>query len=174
MGNSPDSPSADAPVPGPEPFSRTHTFHPCTPEETAAIGREIAGSLRPGDVVGLRGDLGTGKSVLARAIAGALGVDESMPSPSYTLVEEYTGRYPVLHVDLYRLADEEEFAMLGLDESMEVSVSLIEWIDRAPGIEATAVVAVHLEIDPHNVECRHCSVGWRRRRVGGESKAWPR
>jgi tRNA threonylcarbamoyl adenosine modification protein YjeE len=142
------------------PFSRS--FHPCSPEETAAIGQEIAVHLRPGDVVGLRGELGTGKSVLARSIAGALGIDEAMPSPSYTLVEEYPGRIPVLHIDLYRLADEEEFAMLGLDEAMDTSVSLIEWIDRASHLAATAAVVIYLEIDGNDVDCRRCSVRWLR------------
>lgn len=153
--------SAERPQPGRQ-TPVTRTFHPCSPEETAGIGREIARSLRAGDVVGLRGDLGTGKSVLARSIAGALGIDEAMPSPSYTLVEEYQGRLPVLHIDLYRLSDEDEFAMLGLDEAMEGSVSLVEWVDRAPRLGATAAVTVTLRIDPGDADCRDCTVTWRR------------
>ena len=138
----------------PEVFGRHRV---CGEEQTAALGQHLAGHLRRGDVVCLFGELGTGKSVMARAIAAALGVAERMPSPTYTIVEEYAGSLPVLHVDLYRIADEDEFSMLGIDEALAESVSLIEWADRVPHLAASAAVRVYLAIadDP---DCRDVTI----------------
>jgi tRNA threonylcarbamoyl adenosine modification protein YjeE len=114
--------------------------------------------LTEGVIVCLLGDLGAGKSVLARAIAAALDVTDRMPSPTYTLVEEYSGRVPVLHIDLYRLGNEEEFEMLGIGEEMERSVSLVEWADRAPSLTARADITIRLKTDRSDSDCRLCTV----------------
>ena len=96
--------------------------------EMEALGTRIAGILQPGDCVFLMGDLGAGKSVLARAIARALGVEGAMPSPSFTLLAPHQGRVKVNHFDLYRLEEYGEFLAAGLDEAIaEDVVSLIEW-----------------------------------------------
>lgn len=101
-------------------------------EETKALGRRLGCLLKPGDCVLLRGDLGTGKSVLARSIASSLGVNEPMPSPTFVIMIPYEGRIPVRHFDLYRLSDPEEFYTAGLQEYMgEDGVSLIEWPEMA-------------------------------------------
>lgn len=134
------------------------TFLLCGVSETEHFGQSMAPMLTAGSVVCLQGELGTGKSVLSRAIAGALGVTDRMPSPTYTLVEEYIGRLPVLHIDLYRLGDEEEFDMLGITEQMDRSVSLVEWADRAPALFARADMAIRLSIDATNPEFRLCTV----------------
>ena len=102
--------------------------------ETAAIGRELAGSLTAGDVVLLVGDLGAGKTALVRGLAEGLGVDPNeVSSPTFTLVQEYRGgRLPLYHVDLYRLKAI-EVEDLGLDElTLEGGVTAIEWPDRLP------------------------------------------
>lgn len=114
----------------------------CSEEETRSLGAALAEGLGPGAIVCVQGQLGTGKSVLLRSCAAAMGVDEPMPSPSYTIVHEYRGRYPILHVDLYRLSGEEEFELLGIDEMMSGSVTLVEWPERAPGLAARATVFV--------------------------------
>lgn len=119
-----------------------------TPEDTTAIGAALAATLKPGDLVCLSGDLGTGKSVMARAIARKLGVSDRMPSPSYTIVEEYQGTVPVLHIDLYRLADEDEFFMLGIESAMAMAVSIVEWPERAPSLLTEATVRVSIAISP--------------------------
>jgi tRNA threonylcarbamoyladenosine biosynthesis protein TsaE len=99
---------------------------------TAALGARIAAMLRPGDLVALAGDLGAGKTTLARAILTALGVDETVPSPTFTLVQTYeTPRLPVSHYDLYRLKSANEMRELGLDEVLEDGAALVEWPERA-------------------------------------------
>jgi tRNA threonylcarbamoyladenosine biosynthesis protein TsaE len=139
-----------------------------TEEETEALAREIAATLYPGTIVGLVGGLGVGKSVFVRAAAAALGVTETMPSPSYTIVEEYRGEhpegitFPLLHIDLYRLAGEDEFALLGVDEEFARSVAFIEWIDRAPSTEESAEVIVTLELDTTDPDVRRITVTDRR------------
>ena len=97
-------------------------------EETYEFGRAIASLLSPGDSVLLKGDLGIGKSVLARGIARGLGVTQPMPSPSFTMMIPYMGKIPVYHYDLYRLNGIDEFYEAGLDENIgSDGVSLIEW-----------------------------------------------
>ena len=101
---------------------------------TAALGRRVAGVLRAGDVVCLEGDLGTGKSTLARACLQALaGAAITVPSPTFTLVQTYDfAQLSVGHVDLYRLAPGTSVDDLALDEALETGALLIEWPDRLP------------------------------------------
>jgi tRNA threonylcarbamoyladenosine biosynthesis protein TsaE len=108
--------------------------HSRSEEDTAAIGRELAGSLSAGDVVLLIGDLGAGKTALVRGLAEGLGVPAAdVSSPTFTLVQEYRGgRLPLFHVDLYRLDDPREIDDLGLDEIAEEGVLAIEWAERHP------------------------------------------
>ncbi len=100
---------------------------------TARLAEDIATAMRPGDVVALSGDLGTGKSVLARAAIRALAgqPDLSVPSPTFALRIEYPlDRFAVTHVDLYRLTGDREIDELGLDEALETGALIIEWPDR--------------------------------------------
>jgi tRNA threonylcarbamoyladenosine biosynthesis protein TsaE len=99
---------------------------------TAALGARIASGLAIGDVVALGGDLGAGKSTLARTILNALGFTGAIPSPTFTLVQTYeTERLIVRHYDLYRLENPREILELGLDEGLEDGAALIEWPERA-------------------------------------------
>jgi tRNA threonylcarbamoyl adenosine modification protein YjeE len=101
--------------------------------ETQALGARIAAGLRVGDAVALEGDLGAGKTTLARAILQALGVGEDVPSPSFTLVQHYeTGKLTVRHYDFYRIERPREIDELGLDEALDEGAALIEWPERAP------------------------------------------
>jgi len=95
--------------------------------QTRAIGAAIASVAEAGDVVVLTGDLGTGKTVLAQGIAAALGVDEPVVSPTFTLMREYEGRLPVRHLDVYRLDHVQEAIDLGLEELLDDGVVAIEW-----------------------------------------------
>jgi tRNA threonylcarbamoyladenosine biosynthesis protein TsaE len=101
-------------------------------DETFELGRRVGETLRPGDIILLRGDLGAGKSVLARGLARGLGIDCAMPSPTFTLMQPYEGRIPFYHFDLYRLDDPEEFYEAGLDEyAFGNGAAVIEWPDCA-------------------------------------------
>ena len=101
---------------------------------TAMLGARIAGHLRKGDAVALCGDLGAGKTTLARAILTSLGVGEHVPSPTFTLVQNYpTPGLSISHYDLYRLKNAGEMEELGLDEALEFGAALIEWPERAGG-----------------------------------------
>lgn len=106
-------------------------------DATAALGRAVAHRLdgRAGSVVYLQGDLGAGKTTLARALLGALGVTGAIRSPTYTLLEPYrAGRHEVIHLDLYRLRDAEELESLGLrDYAPERTLWLVEWPERGAG-----------------------------------------
>jgi tRNA threonylcarbamoyl adenosine modification protein YjeE len=115
---------------------------------TAALGAAIAGQLARGDAVLLRGDLGTGKTTLARAILTALGVEETVPSPTFTLVQAYdTPRLAVSHYDLYRLKRAAEMEELGLDEALEDGAALIEWPERAEDRLPADALTVYLQAD---------------------------
>ena len=105
-----------------------------TREDTQALGRRLAGSLRAGDVVLLTGEMGAGKSELARGVARGLGVASAVPSPSFTILNVYDeGRVPLYHFDWYRIGDVSELTDMGLDEYIGGDgVCLIEWHERAP------------------------------------------
>lgn len=101
------------------------------PDALALVGERIAQRLRPGDMVMLSGDLGAGKTTLARAILGALGHGGEVPSPTYMLVEPYPDLAPpILHADLYRLDPPVDAAALGFDEWLETGAILVEWPER--------------------------------------------
>jgi tRNA threonylcarbamoyladenosine biosynthesis protein TsaE len=101
---------------------------------TEAVGARLADVAEMGDVILLSGDLGAGKTSLARGFLAALGLEGEAPSPSFAIVQPYAPpevRMPVLHVDLYRIDDPAEIEELGLDEARYDSVLLIEWPERA-------------------------------------------
>jgi tRNA threonylcarbamoyladenosine biosynthesis protein TsaE len=104
------------------------------PDETATVrlGRRLAGVARPGDVFALAGDLGSGKTTLARAFIRALaGADEDVPSPTFTLAQSYDYDGGIIwHFDLYRLDRAEDALELGIEEAFTEGISLIEWPDR--------------------------------------------
>ncbi|MHA1524615.1 MAG: tRNA (adenosine(37)-N6)-threonylcarbamoyltransferase complex ATPase subunit type 1 TsaE [Alphaproteobacteria bacterium] len=101
--------------------------------QSAALGREVAQLLAVGDMVCLRGPVGAGKSVLARALIGALasGAAVEVPSPTFALVETYRDlRLPITHVDLYRIEDPDEVVELGLDEALDIGAVVVEWPEK--------------------------------------------
>lgn len=102
---------------------------------TEAFGRALAAQVRPGDVVALSGQLGAGKTSIARGLLAALGLEGEAPSPSFAIVQPYEPPetvFPVLHVDLYRIDDPDEAEELGLDDARADSLLLVEWPERLP------------------------------------------
>ena len=105
-----------------------------SPAATVALGREIAGRLGSGDVVALSGDLGAGKTHLAKGVAAGLGLDPAaVTSPTFAIVQEH-GDGALLHLDLYRVESDDEAARLGLADLLDgEAVALVEWPGRAAG-----------------------------------------
>jgi tRNA threonylcarbamoyladenosine biosynthesis protein TsaE len=133
---------------------RPDTWHDLVlagPDHTDAFGGWLAARVAPGDTVLLSGELGAGKTRLARAMIRSLigpgGEDEDVPSPTFTLVQTYeTPRFQVTHADLYRLPDRADIEELGLGEAAEAGLVLIEWAEKAawlpPGALRVRLTAV--------------------------------
>jgi tRNA threonylcarbamoyl adenosine modification protein YjeE len=114
-------------------------------DATARLGAGIAAALRTGDAVALWGDLGAGKTTLARAILRALGVSEDVPSPTFTIVQGYdTPGLTVSHYDLYRVKQPREMQELGFDDALDQGAVLVEWPERAPEILPPEALHVRL------------------------------
>ncbi len=115
------------------------------PDATDRLGRALAAALRPGDILLLEGQIGAGKTHLARAIIRSLLIapDAGVPSPTFTLVQTYELADGMLwHVDLYRLADPSEMVELGLDEAMGRDTVVIEWPERLEDLPKNALMIV--------------------------------
>jgi tRNA threonylcarbamoyladenosine biosynthesis protein TsaE len=118
-------------------------------EETRALGVRLAGLLGCGDVVVLSGDLGAGKTVLAKGIASGLGVTEPVVSPTFTIVREYQGHVPLQHLDVYRLDHLQEVIDLGLDELLDGhAVTLVEWGEAVGALLPPDRLEVALMVPP--------------------------
>lgn len=119
--------------------------------ETEDLARRIAPELRPGDAIALKGELGAGKTTLARAILRALGVEGEVPSPSFTLVQEYdTPRLKILHCDLYRISNCAELVELGIEDALSEGAVLMEWPERAAARIPENALWIEIEIAGEN------------------------
>ena len=116
--------------------------------ETRRLGEKLAAFLQPGDVVLLEGELGAGKSELARGIASGLDVQETVTSPSFTILNVYeSGIVPLYHFDWYRLESGEELYELGLDEYLGGDgIALVEWPWRCPEAVPENCLRIQIEI----------------------------
>ena len=115
--------------------------------ETEELGRRIAARVKRGDAISLQGDLGAGKTTLARAILRALGVRDEVPSPSFTLVQEYEAAGArIAHCDLYRIESPMELDEMGMEEALQNGVLLVEWPERAPERIPAGTLKIHIDI----------------------------
>ncbi|MBN1208504.1 MAG: tRNA (adenosine(37)-N6)-threonylcarbamoyltransferase complex ATPase subunit type 1 TsaE [Myxococcaceae bacterium] len=132
----------------------TRTLRSASPEETHRLGVRLGELLRPGDFVGLIGDLGAGKTHLVRGVAEGAQVPRSeVASPTFAIVYPYSGRIPLYHADLYRIADYDELYATGFLELIggEGAV-LVEWLDRVP--EAAPREYLRLTLRPTGEDTR--------------------
>jgi tRNA threonylcarbamoyladenosine biosynthesis protein TsaE len=135
-------------------------------DETLALAGSVGEVLRPGDVVSLAGELGTGKTVFARGVARALGVDDPVVSPTFTIVREYEGRVPVVHVDVYRIGTFQELHDLGFEEVVrDDAVTIVEWGDvidgMLPGDRLDVRLAAGADDDERVIEIEGRGRSWR-------------
>ncbi|MDQ2705932.1 MAG: tRNA (adenosine(37)-N6)-threonylcarbamoyltransferase complex ATPase subunit type 1 TsaE, partial [Pseudomonadota bacterium] len=133
------------------------------PDERATVrlGEDIAMALRAGDLLALSGDLGAGKTTLARGLIRAMAGEEGLdvPSPTFTLVQSYEARVPLHHFDLYRLGSPDELDELGLDEMLAAGAALVEWPERAGDRLPEGTVAVELMHDGEGRQARIAGTG---------------
>jgi len=134
---------------------------------TAGLGTRIASALGAGDVIALSGELGAGKTALARAILRARGVEGHIPSPTFTLVQAYdTPGLVIHHFDLYRVESPRELRELGLDDALEGGAAVIEWPERGmPAELAEDALAITLEVQSETARSARITGPERWRRV---------
>ncbi|MDE7221000.1 MAG: tRNA (adenosine(37)-N6)-threonylcarbamoyltransferase complex ATPase subunit type 1 TsaE [Oscillospiraceae bacterium] len=129
--------------------------------ETEKIGESLAHRLRAGDVVAYKGDLGAGKTAFTRGLARGLGYGGRVTSPTFTIVNEYDGRLPLFHFDMYRLGDEEELFDIGWEDYLNRGgVCAVEWSERIAGALPPGTVTVAISRCPENS-------GWRQITIKG-------
>src|SRR5215203_1959373 len=116
-----------------------------SPEETEAVGAEIAASLAPGDVVTVSGELGTGKTTLVRGACRALGVEDPITSPTFTIGHRYHGRVDVSHLDLYRFAGVSAAEWGDLEPYFDGAICFVEWPEAGADVLPPPRFAVALE-----------------------------
>ena len=123
------------------------TLHIANEKETEKLGEEIGRAAKPGTVVALIGDLGTGKTTLTKSIARGLGVTETVTSPTFNIIREYkSGRIPLYHFDVYRIADPEEMFELGYEEYFYGDgICVVEWADIIEELLPEDAVIIHID-----------------------------
>ena len=129
------------------------------PEATADLGKEIGSRIKSGTVIALTGDLGTGKTAFVQGLAKGLEVPADYPitSPTYTLINEYPGRYTLFHIDLYRLENSVDFEDIGLYDILDSEgVAAIEWAERL--LPELLINALHIHIEFAEDESRRIRI----------------
>lgn len=130
-----------------------------SPRETEELGRMLAEKLRPGQVIAFRGDLGAGKTAFTRGIARGLGITDPVTSPTYTIVNEYTGgRLPLFHFDMYRLGSADELFDIGWEDYLERGgVCVVEWSENV--LEALEFpITITIEKIPGQDDARNITI----------------
>ncbi len=107
------------------------TFTTSSAEETITLGEKIGRLLKKGDIIAMQGTLAAGKTTITKGIAKALGITDTITSPTFCLISEYQGSMPLYHMDVYRLDGTEDFINLGTDDMLYGDgVSIIEWSEK--------------------------------------------
>ncbi|MDQ2086216.1 tRNA (adenosine(37)-N6)-threonylcarbamoyltransferase complex ATPase subunit type 1 TsaE [Herbivorax sp. ANBcel31] len=123
-------------------------FKTFSENETIEVGKALGRLLNKGDVVCITGDLGTGKTVITNGIAHSLGIKEYIPSPTFTIVNEYNEKVPLYHFDVYRIADSEEMFEIGFEEYLYgEGIVVIEWGDIIEDILPKEIIRIIMKKD---------------------------
>lgn len=123
------------------------TFVTHSAEETFQLGKKIGSMLQPGAIIAMEGNLAAGKTTIAKGIAESLGIEETITSPTFTLISEYEGKMPLYHMDVYRLDSCEDFINLGVEDLMYGNgVSIIEWSERVREELPQFTIKLRLEV----------------------------
>lgn len=123
-----------------------------SPQETEALGADLAAKLSPGDVVAFTGDLGAGKTAFTRGLARGLGIQERVTSPTFTIVNEYEGgRLPLFHFDMYRLSSSDELFDIGWEDYLaRGGVCAVEWSEIIDDALESGVIRVDIRRGEHD------------------------
>ncbi|MBQ3837678.1 MAG: tRNA (adenosine(37)-N6)-threonylcarbamoyltransferase complex ATPase subunit type 1 TsaE [Treponema sp.] len=124
-------------------------------DETVALGKKIGSLLKAGDVVALQGSLAAGKTTLTKGIALALGVKDTITSPTFCLISEYEGKMPLYHFDVYRLQGSDDFANLGAEDMIYgKGVCMIEWSEKIMDELPKKTIVIRLEVREDDANAR--------------------
>lgn len=115
-------------------------------QDTRNLAEEFAKWVKPGDILALYGELGAGKTFFTQHLCKHLGVEENVSSPSYVLMNEYMGKFPIAHLDLYRLGATEEVLELGLEEMFEDCLTIIEWPELAEPLLPEKTIRIKIKL----------------------------
>lgn len=116
-------------------------------QETVELGKKIGAALQPGAIIAMEGTLAAGKTTITKGIAEALEIDETITSPTFTLISQYEGRLPLYHMDVYRLDSPEDFINLGVDDLLySDGISVIEWSEKVKGELPSSAIVLRLEL----------------------------
>jgi tRNA threonylcarbamoyladenosine biosynthesis protein TsaE len=127
-------------------------------KETFLFAKSLASKIKAGDVFLIEGPLGAGKSVFVRGLASGLGITEPMPSPTFTIINEYSGLFTIYHFDFYRLNDPFELYEIGFEEYIySDGISLIEWPSKAGDLIPENGIKVNIKIKN---EAREIAITW--------------
>ncbi len=119
-----------------------------SPAETEAIGEKMGQAAKPAQIYSLDGDLGVGKTVFTKGFARGLGITEYVTSPTFTIINEYMGRMPLYHFDVYRISSEEEMEDTGYEEYFYgEGVTLVEWASLIPNLMPMEAIGITIEKD---------------------------
>lgn len=128
-------------------------------QNTAEIARILGSLLKGGEVIALNGELGAGKTAFTKGIALGLDIKEYITSPTFALVNEYSGRLPLYHFDVYRINDEDELIEIGFEDYIfSDGVSVVEWSSLVPNIMPADKISVFIEKVPEDNDKRCISI----------------
>ncbi len=130
-------------------------FHTTSADQTIALGKRLGSFLKKGDVVALQGSLAAGKTTITKGFAQALGVADTITSPTFCLISEYQGKMPLYHFDVYRLQGADDFANLGAEDMIYGDgVCMLEWSEKIMDELPKKTIIVRLEVAQDDANAR--------------------